>query len=137
MTVYLDTSSLVKLYIEEADSDAVAALTRSADVVVTSALAYPEARAAFARRRRERLMTPAETRSAVAQFNADWPRFVVVALDDDLAREAGQLASTHRLRGADAVHLASFQALLGWTGDEDVRFSAADAKLVRAARSLG
>ena len=137
MTLYLDTSSLVKLYVDEPDSAAVVALTRAADVVVTSALAYPEARATFARRRRERLMTPGETKSVVAQFDADWTRFVVITLDDDLAREAGILANTHRLRGADAVHLASFQALLGWTGDEDVHFSAADAKLVRAARALG
>jgi len=137
VTLYLDTSSLVKLYVTEPDSEAVAALTRDSDVVVTSALAYPEARATFARRRRERLMTPAESKSAIAQLDADWPRFVVVTLDEDLARAAGELAQTHRLRGADAVHLASFQALLGWSDDEDVQFSAADAKLVRAARALG
>ena len=137
MTLYLDTSSLVKLYVTEPDSEAVAALTRDSDVVVTSALAYPEARATFARRRRERLMTPAESKSAIAQLDADWPRFVVVTLDEDLARAAGELAQTHRLRGADAVHLASFQALLGWSDDEDVQFSAADAKLMRAARALG
>ena len=137
MTLYLDTSSLVKLYVDEPDSAAVAALTRTADVVVTSALAYPETRATFARRRRERLMTPGETKSVAAQFEADWARFVVISLDDGLARDAGFLANTHRLRGADAVHLASFQALLGWCDDEDIQFSAADAKLLRAARALG
>ena len=57
MTVYLDTSSLVKLYVDEPDADDVQRIVGEADVVATSVLAYPEARAAFARRR-------APTRSA-------------------------------------------------------------------------
>ena len=137
MTVYLDTSDLIKLYVEEPDSARVAALVRETDVVVTSALAYPEARATLARRRRERLMTPRESKAAVAQLDADWPRFVVIACGDDLARQAGRLADAHRLRGADAVHLASFEELLTRAGGDDVAFSSADVPLARAARALG
>ena len=137
MTVYLDTSSLVKLYVEEPDSSDVQALVGQAEVVVTSVLAYPEARATFARRRRERLMTAAETKAAIRQLDADWPRLVAIVCDDGLAREAGRLADKHAVRGADAVHLASFEALLAQCDDEDVRFSCADARLTRAARALG
>ena len=57
MTVYLDTSDLVKLYIDELHADAIGALVTEASVVVTSIIAYAEARATLARRRRERLMT--------------------------------------------------------------------------------
>ena len=78
MTVYLDTSNLVKLYVDEPDaaptSNEVQQSVAKADVVATSVLAYAEARAAFARRRRERLMTPTEARSALQQLDADWPR---------------------------------------------------------------
>ena len=52
MTVYLDTSSLVKLYVTEAGSDVIHKLVGEADVVATSVAAYPETRAAFARLRR-------------------------------------------------------------------------------------
>jgi len=137
VTLYLDTSHLIKLYIDEAGSAAVQALVDRSAVVVTSVLAYAEARATFARRRRERLMTAEEARAATGQLDADWPRFLVIPVDDAIGRSAGRLAEVHRLRGADAVHLASFEALLARGEEFDLCFSCADARLVRAAKSLG
>ncbi len=136
MTLYLDTSSLVKLYLDEPGAREIQQLVREADVVVMSVLAYPEARATLARRRRERLMTPAEASSAVKQLDADWPRFVALSFGDELALAAGRLADAHGLRGGDAVHLASFEDLVTRCADGDVRFSCADDRLSRAARSL-
>ena len=137
MIVYLDTSDLVKLYLDEPDASAIQRLVADADAVATSILAYAEARAVFARRRREHLMTAAECRAAVRQLDADWLRLVVIALDDDVGRAAGRLADRHGLRGSDAVHLATFEDLLGRSGDDEVQFSCADDRLVRAARALG
>ena len=54
MIVYLDTSSLVKLYVEEDESSKVDALVKSSKVTATSIIANAEARAAFARRFREK-----------------------------------------------------------------------------------
>jgi predicted nucleic acid-binding protein len=137
VTVYLDTSVLVKLYLDESDAGDVQQLVSQATVVVTSVVAYAEARAAFARRRRARQMTSAEAEAVVRQLDLDWRHLVRIALDDELARLAGRLAETHALRGYDAVHLASFQVLLERCGDDDVQFSCADARLAEAARSLG
>ena len=53
MTLYLDTSSLVKLYLAEVGTDSVRRLVDDATLVATSQIAYPETRAALARRRRE------------------------------------------------------------------------------------
>jgi predicted nucleic acid-binding protein len=136
LTVYLDTSNLVKLYIDEPDSDEIRQLVELADVITTSVVAYPEARATFARRRRERLMTPAESKAAVRQLDADWRRLVTIPLSEELARDAGRLADAHGVRGFDAVHLASFERLVSHAEDE-VEFSCADARLVKAARTLG
>ena len=137
MTVYLDTSNLVKLYVDEPDAAEVQQSVTEADVVATSVLAYAEARAAFARRRREKLMTSTEARSAFQQLDADWPRFLVIVLGDELARAAGRLADVHGVRGCDAVHLASFETLLTRCDDGNVQFSCADDRLSRAARALG
>jgi predicted nucleic acid-binding protein len=136
MIVYLDTSHLVKLYCKEPDSDQVQQLVNDADGVATSVLAYAEARATIARRRRERLITAGESGIAIKQLDADWSRFIVLTCDGHLAVEAGRLADVHGVRGADAVHLASFAALLGRSPD-DVHFSCADDRLLQAARSLG
>ena len=137
MTLYLDSSSIVKLYVEEPDSADVAALLGDATVVATSALAYPEVRAAFARRRRERTMTPRELVEARRQFTEDWSAMLVIPLDGLLAERAGTLAEAHAVRGADAVHLAAFERLLSFADDDDVRFSCADDRLTRPARRLG
>lgn len=62
MIACLDTSSLVKLYVEESDSDRVRDLVESVDVVATSRVAYTEAVAAFGRRLREKSFSRKETR---------------------------------------------------------------------------
>lgn len=137
MTLYLDTSMLVKLYLDELDADDIQALVDEAHVLVTSSLAYAEARATFARRRRERHMTAAGAATAVKQLDADWSRFVAIEASGELARAAGRLAEAHGLRGAGAIHLASFETLLSRCEDQHVRFSCADDRLTKAARTLG
>ena len=137
MTLYLDSSSLVKLYVDEPGSEHIEQLTKDATVVATSALAYPEIRAAFARRRRERTLTPRELAACRRQFMEDWPAILVLPLDGPLAERAGALAEAHAIRGADAVHLAAFERLLSFADDDDVQFSCADDRLTRAARRLG
>lgn len=137
MTLYLDTSVIVKLYIREDDSDAVAAAVADADMVATSLLAYPEACAAFERRRRDKSVKPSALKAARQAFESDWPSWIAVGIDDDLARQSARLAEQHGLRAADAIHLASFERILATAEDDDVRFLCADDRLSKAARRLG
>jgi len=132
MIVYLDTSSLVKLYVEEEGSDEVRQLLSDAEAVATCAVAYAEARAAFARLSRERHVTPAAHRRIKAALDADWPRYVVVHVTDAVCLRAGELAERRALRGFDAVHLASYLALVE-SADVDLAFSSFDRSLARAA----
>ncbi len=53
MIVYLDTSDLAKLYVEEIGSERIKGIAHTATVVSTSKVAYAEARAAFARKQKE------------------------------------------------------------------------------------
>jgi predicted nucleic acid-binding protein len=53
MILYLDTSALVKLYVEEPGSRTVRALLERAQVVSTSRVAYVEMRAGLARKLRQ------------------------------------------------------------------------------------
>jgi predicted nucleic acid-binding protein len=134
--VYLDTSSLAKLYIAEPGTDEVLALVQQAAVVATSQVAYPELRAALARRRRERTLRPADFAAAKAAFEADWPRYAVTEVTPGICREAGDLAERYRLRGFDSLHLASFADIVRGARGADVRFSSFDTALNRAARAL-
>jgi predicted nucleic acid-binding protein len=134
VTVYLDTSSLVKLYVAESGSDSVRAHVDRATIVATSMMAYPETRAALARRRRERALRPVAFAGAKRKFEEDWPKYLAVQLTDALCREAGDLAERYALRGYDSVHLASFIEVARQAGIAETEFSSFDDRLNRAAR---
>jgi uncharacterized protein len=134
LIAYLDTSSLVKLYVEERSSTAVRRLVEEAELVATSIVAYPEARAAFARQYREGGLTTAGRDRARADFEQDWPRYLTVDVSEAVYRNAGDLAERHGLRGFDSIHLASYLSLVR-EGARQVRFSAFDEALTRAARN--
>ena len=136
MILYLDTSSLVKLYVDESGSADVRRLVEQAEIVAASIVAYPEARAAFARRKRERSLTVAGHRRAKRAFEADWPRLLALDVTDMLARSAGELAERQRLRGFDALQLAAYLAVAHEFPEERVRFSSADRRLERASRRV-
>lgn len=132
MILYLDTSSLLKLYMEEPGTSEVEERAREAEVLATSVIAYPEAHAAFSRRQREGHLTRAELRKALNRFQETWARMLVVLLSLPLAARAGNLAVKHRLRGMDAIHLSSYVDLLD--GRESADFLSHDTRLMRAAR---
>lgn len=137
MTLYLDTSSLVKLYVAEAGGDTVRELVGAATVVATSSVAYTETRAALARRHRERTFPRTAFASAKKAFETDWPKYFTVDVTSSLCREAGEFAERYRLRAYDSVHLAAFAEVAREAGVRDTRFSSFDDALTRAARSLG
>lgn len=137
MTIYVDTSSLVKLYVEERGRDDVRVLVENATVVVTAQVAYAETRAALARRRRERALTAREFALAKKDFESQWLRLLTISATAEICREAGELAERYQLRGFDSIHLASFAEMLrGLQGRDDVEFSSFDDRLNRAARRL-
>jgi uncharacterized protein len=133
--LYLDTSSLVKLYVEEAGSNVVRGLVERSDVIATAAIAYPETRAAFARLRREGAISPRAFASGKRALEDDWPRLLAVMADAGICRRAGDLAERHRLRGFDAVHLACYLEVARRAAPAGATFSSFDKRLTHAARA--
>ena len=136
MTLYLDTSSLVKLYVAEAGSEVVRQLVGDANVVATSVVAYAETRAALSRLRREGMLKPSKLTSAKREFEDQWPTYLTLEASDSLCRAAGELAEKYSLRGFDSIHLASFVEVAGLAGTDDTRFSSFDDRLNTAARKV-
>lgn len=93
--------------LEEPGSDLADELWLGAGRVHSSQVAYPELRAAVAAAcRAGRLPTrrlPAIVR-AIDELDAE---IDTIAVDEGLARHAGELAERHALRGFDAIHLAA------------------------------
>ncbi len=134
MILYLDTSSLVKLYVEEPGSESIRELSAGASLLATSVVAYAEARSAFARRARERGLTRSEHEKVKAEFERDWPGMLALDVTDAIARRAGAIAEKRALRGFDGIHLASFLFLREEDEKTEMRFSSFDERLNRVAR---
>jgi uncharacterized protein len=136
MILYLETSNLVKLYAEEADSDKITAAVREADVVATSIISYAEARAAFSRKFREKDIGEKDYLQIKKDLETDWESYFVLFIGMVTVKSAGDLSEKYGLRGFDAFHLASALELKGPTAG-GVRFSTSDARLREAATFEG
>ena len=136
MILCMDTSCLVKLYVEEDDSLAVRDQIERADAVFSSELAYPEMRGAFRRRRTEGSLSGASSLKALRRFDKDWAAMGRITVTDAIAEEAGDLAELYALRGMDAIHLATALMVRREAGSsvDRVRFLTSDERLADAAR---
>jgi len=132
--LYLDTSSLVKLYVPEPDADMIKTLVAEAASVVTSRITCPEFYSAATRRLNSKEITRKNYELLCAAFSADWQQMYALDFDEI---EAGKLVCKHGLRGADAIHLASATQLVRCDASLDIVFSSADRKLNEAAEKEG
>jgi predicted nucleic acid-binding protein len=135
--LYLDTSALVKLFVNEPHSDRVLRAASEARLVTTHAIAYVEACAAFARlaseRRRKGLLST--LRRALDQ---QWPGWEIVGVTESLVRRAADLAGNHLLRGYDSPHLAAAESVHDvFRGSAPFQFAVFDERLNSAARGMG
>jgi predicted nucleic acid-binding protein len=118
---------------DEPGSDHAAELWDRADLVVSGLLVYPEARAAMAAAHRSGRIDEAAYEAAITAVEELYAELRIIAVDEPLARHAGDLAAEHSLRGYDAVHLACALAI----DAEDVLLATWDAALGDAAHETG
>lgn len=107
MILYLDASALVKRYVAEPGSEAVAAVIAGAAVAGTGAISRVETVAALAKALRLGILSPDGADLARQRFQEDWQRLVRLQVTEPLVGRAAVLAWTHGLRGYDALHLAA------------------------------
>lgn len=137
MIVYLDTSALVKLFVEEIHSDHVRQAVSENQLTVTHAIAYVEACATFARAAH---MRGDETLFSALRGNLDlhWKAWEVLDVTESLIRRAADLAGRYRLRGYDSLHLAAAgSAFEAFGGQVPFHFAVFDGQLCDAARQAG
>lgn len=131
MITYVDTSTLLKLVIDEDGSDQAVVIWSSADSLASVALVMVEARAALAAAVRGRRITAKQQEAAKAELEALVADLHLVEPTEELLVLAAELAESDGLRGYDAVHLAA-ALLVGATV-----LSSADSELCVAAERRG
>ncbi len=142
--LYLDTSALLKLFIEEDGSARVRGLvtgTAGADVLLASRLGYTEAAVTLARLVHLGRIPSADLLTHLGALERYWEQSIQeVDITETVLQDARQLAQRYPLRTYDAIHLASAREakrMLKDVFDGEVGFIAFDSALVRVARLLG
>jgi predicted nucleic acid-binding protein len=134
--LYLDTSALVKRYVQEAQSDRVARLLEGEVLAGTVILAQAEMASALSKAVRLGWLSTAEAGRAWQDFLSHWAFYVRLPVTGALTRRAADLSWRYGLRAYDAVHLAgalTWSEMLG----AGILFVSFDQQLVRAAEQEG
>ncbi len=139
MTVFADSSALVKLYADEDGHQAI----RELDNLVVAQIARVEVPAAIWRKTRAGQLGAVSAAALIAEFEADYfgtgeelPRFASIELGPSLLDDAAALSATRGLRASDAVQLAA--ARVAAAADSTCgRFAAFDRGLRTAAAAEG
>lgn len=136
MLVYLDSSALMKLYIQEAGSETVTVLLDEAGTAGTSVVALAEVTSALGRLARGGLISASAAAGLRETFQRDWQDLLRFPVDEGTASLAATVAWEEGVRGFDAVHLA---AALRWADEAGmpITFASFDARQARAARARG
>ncbi len=128
MSTYVDSSALLKRYVDEADSAAADALLRADPALLTARHTIVEVRRNLAR-----LLAGRDLTAARAAFADDLRAISIIELDEATCESAAAIAETTGVRTLDALHLAAAQRISA----PGVGFLTFDLRQAQAARSLG
>ena len=128
MSLYVDSSALLKRYVDEPDSDLADSLLRSDPTLVTARHTMVEVRRNLAR-----LLDGRDLATARSAFAVDLEVLSIVELDEVTCEAAATVAEVTGVRTLDALHLAAAQRV----GGPAVPFLTFDVRQAQAARALG
>lgn len=128
MSLYVDSSALLKRYIDEPDSETAQALLSGDPSLLTARHTVVEVRRNLAR-----LLDETDAVAARSAFMQDLRVFSIVELDEVTCETAAGIAEMTGARTLDALHLAAAQRV----GGSAIPLLTFDLRQAQAARSLG
>jgi uncharacterized protein len=140
---FVDSSALVKRYVQEDGTNWVRRLTRrsAGNPIYLARITAVEVTAAVARRRKGKTLTSTKASSILHRFRQHLAgRYTVIELTPALFNDAMRLANSHTLRAYDAVQLAAALEILRQrheAGRGPVTLISADTALNTAATAEG
>ena len=143
MIYYMDSSCLVKRYVNEIGSGWVLSITDpiAENEIYTVRITGVEVVSAISRRKRDGTIIPADAAMVIATLKNDLlNEYQIIEVTEQLVNRAMTLAETYVLRGFDAVQLAAaceVQALCIASGIPPLSFLSADKGLNAAAIAEG
>jgi hypothetical protein len=128
MSVYVDTSALLKRYLEEPDSDAAEAILAEDRAWFSGRHTYVEVRRNLAR-----AVAGEDLVRIRDALELDWRRTTIVELDEITCRLAADIGEQSGLRSLDSLHVGAAARL----GPDVLSFLTFDIRQAQVARQLG
>lgn len=132
MTLYAESSAILRWLFAEEGSERLLAALASADKVVASRLTLIEARRVVRRAEREGRITAAQAADILAILAQAASTWAIIEVTEEIARRAEDAFPSEPVRTLDAIHLASalflrqsFPDLVILSSDERVSVNAA------------
>ncbi len=135
MILFCDTSALMKLLVDEAQSNQMRQISTTVDAIGVCRISWAETMAALARLQREDPINNEDLDLARQQLTQSWRTFTIVEVSQPLVETAGRFADIFALRGYDSVQLAAAHELQVST-EQKVLFACYDRRLNQAAELL-
>jgi predicted nucleic acid-binding protein len=128
MSIYVDTSALLKRYLEEPDSDA-------AEAFLAGDIAWFSGRHTYVEMRRNlaRAVSGEELVTIRDVFESDWRRTTIVELDEITCRLAADIGEQTGLRSLDSLHIGAAIRV----GPDVLSFLTFDVRQAQIARQMG
>jgi hypothetical protein len=126
--LFLDTSALVKRYVEEDGTELVLRLMTQDPLWIASAVARSEAQITLCRLG----FDANEPGAALSRLREDWERCHVVPVDPPCLERAAEIGCEHEVRTLDAIHLAAADRL-----PQPLAMLTFDRRQADAARAMG
>jgi uncharacterized protein len=127
VSVYVDASALLKLYVAEPET------TTAVELLRRESWWSGRHTLVEVRRNLARLLAGPELETAQRAFASDWRATAVIDLDERTCEQAAVLAETTGVRALDAMHLGAAASV----GGGELPVVTFDRRLADAARSLG
>ena len=138
---YVDASAIVKRYRSKQETKVIAILLNEAppeDRFYTSFLSVLEVTSGFHRLAAAGQLEEALIQELLARFRRDLnAQFRLWPLTNDIVAEAMGVVEEHRLRSADALHLATALSISALAADASLVMVSSDRELLRSAVAAG
>ncbi|HET6952793.1 MAG TPA: type II toxin-antitoxin system VapC family toxin [Acidimicrobiales bacterium] len=128
MVLFVDTSAMLRRYIQDPGRTLVVEAMADDDTWCASALCRSETLLALHRL----AVTPSQHARLWGRLRDDWDAFAVVPVDDRCLAHAVEMGATYGLRTVDAIHLAAADRL-----PRPARYVTFDRRQIPAAAALG
>jgi uncharacterized protein len=145
--LYIESSALVKRYVQEEGSEAVISRFVRGEIIYTSVLSFAEVHAAIGRKFRDKQLSVSEKDKFVEDFANDWLFSLnVLELTTNTMSALPTLCQKYSLKASDAVHLstavwlqdsARIHAMGSGSIASVVEFGVSDRQLANAALQYG